>query len=134
MSGGARSLSLLALGAFAAHFDHWALGGEARCIGGGANTGRQFVVVDMHRAAAAVADQEDTVMQAARMAVGDKGVGALNPADEVVHDEQVENAIDAIRRYPCLLYTSDAADERSSVDLGGRRIINKKKSERKSRR
>ena len=28
----------------------------------------------------------------------------------------------------CLLYTSDAADERSSVDLGGRRIIKKKKS------
>src|SRR5678815_2805514 len=25
--------------------------------------------------------------------------------------------------YDCLLYTSDAADERSSVDLGGRRII-----------
>ena len=29
--------------------------------------------------------------------------------------------------YACLLYTSDAADERSSVDLGGRRIIKKKK-------
>ena len=28
--------------------------------------------------------------------------------------------------YICLLYTSDAADERSSVDLGGRRIIKKK--------
>ena len=28
----------------------------------------------------------------------------------------------------CLLYTSDAADERSSVDLGGRRIIKKKTS------
>ena len=26
----------------------------------------------------------------------------------------------------CLLYTSDAADKRSSVDLGGRRIIKKK--------
>ena len=26
----------------------------------------------------------------------------------------------------CLLYTSDAADERSSVDLGGRRIITNK--------
>ena len=26
----------------------------------------------------------------------------------------------------CLLYTSDAADERSSVDLGGRRIIKQK--------
>mgnify|MGYP003381601456 CR=1 FL=1 len=32
---------------------------------------------------------------------------------------------------PCLLYTSDAADERSSVDLGGRRII-KKKNDRQS--
>ena len=30
----------------------------------------------------------------------------------------------------CLLYTSDAADERSSVDLGGRRIIKKKNEER----
>src|SRR5678815_4031817 len=30
--------------------------------------------------------------------------------------------------YTCLLYTSDAADERSSVDLGGRRIIKKKKN------
>ena len=29
----------------------------------------------------------------------------------------------------CLLYTSDAADERSSVDLGGRRIIKKKNNE-----
>ena len=28
----------------------------------------------------------------------------------------------------CLLYTSDAADERSSVDLGGRRIIKKNNS------
>eukprot|EP00658_Telonema_sp_P-2_P071313 TRINITY_DN60593_c0_g1_i1.p2 TRINITY_DN60593_c0_g1~~TRINITY_DN60593_c0_g1_i1.p2 ORF type:complete len:125 (-),score=21.81 TRINITY_DN60593_c0_g1_i1:94-468(-) len=27
---------------------------------------------------------------------------------------------------PCLLYTSDAADEEDSVDLGGRRIIKKK--------
>ena len=27
--------------------------------------------------------------------------------------------------YTCLLYTSDAADERSSVDLGGRRILKK---------
>ena len=32
----------------------------------------------------------------------------------------------------CLLYTSDAADERSSVDLGGRRIIKKKKKTQES--
>eukprot|EP00658_Telonema_sp_P-2_P024235 TRINITY_DN19735_c0_g1_i4.p2 TRINITY_DN19735_c0_g1~~TRINITY_DN19735_c0_g1_i4.p2 ORF type:complete len:163 (+),score=32.23 TRINITY_DN19735_c0_g1_i4:762-1250(+) len=30
--------------------------------------------------------------------------------------------------YSCLLYTSDAADEEDSVDLGGRRIIKKKKN------
>ena len=30
------------------------------------------------------------------------------------------------QRCDCLLYTSDAADERSSVDLGGRRIIKHK--------
>ena len=33
----------------------------------------------------------------------------------------------------CLLYTSDAADERSSVDLGGRRIIKKKNTEQRNR-
>ena len=35
---------------------------------------------------------------------------------------------------PCLLYTSDAADERSSVDLGGRRIINKKIKKKKDKK
>ena len=35
--------------------------------------------------------------------------------------------IEILKHFPvCLLYTSDAADERSSVDLGGRRIIKKK--------
>ena len=37
-----------------------------------------------------------------------------------------------LRSTRCLLYTSDAADERSSVDLGGRRIIKKKKREEDS--
>src|SRR5678815_4245346 len=35
---------------------------------------------------------------------------------------------DDLRAWTVLLYTSDAADERSSVDLGGRRIIKKKKN------
>ena len=38
------------------------------------------------------------------------------------------------RRRICLLYTSDAADERSSVDLGGRRIIKKNKVENRRKR
>ena len=37
-------------------------------------------------------------------------------------------------QYNCLLYTSDAADERSSVDLGGRRIIKKKKKQKMNER
>ena len=37
-----------------------------------------------------------------------------------------KNGIAIVHNGICLLYTSDAADERSSVDLGGRRIIKKK--------
>src|SRR5678815_3615096 len=36
---------------------------------------------------------------------------------------QVTGSMFSSNEVPCLLYTSDAADERSSVDLGGRRII-----------
>src|SRR5678815_4871576 len=41
------------------------------------------------------------------------------PLDAVMHFASPASPQD----YLCLLYTSDAADERSSVDLGGRRII-----------
>ena len=51
-----------------------------------------------------------------RFALSDTGPGI--PADEL------PRLFD--RYWNCLLYTSDAADERSSVDLGGRRIIKKK--------
>ena len=37
-----------------------------------------------------------------------------------------------IKTCTCLLYTSDAADEEDSVDLGGRRIIKKKKQKNKA--
>ena len=49
-----------------------------------------------------------------------------------IHDDvEVEREVIALEDYlyDCLLYTSDAADERSSVDLGGRRIIKKKTSQ-----
>ena len=42
--------------------------------------------------------------------------------------------VERFRSGICLLYTSDAADERSSVDLGGRRIIKKKKKRTKKRK
>ena len=41
------------------------------------------------------------------------------------YSEAAENLRLLIMSYPCLLYTSDAADEEDSVDLGGRRIIKK---------
>ena len=55
-----------------------------------------------------------------------------NASREVEHHRVTAGEVDRIEVSgvnivgACLLYTSDAADERSSVDLGGRRIINKK--------
>src|SRR5678809_1406589 len=46
---------------------------------------------------------------------------------EVIRFEHTPHPVEYEMYYSCLLYTSDAADERSSVDLGGRRIIKKKK-------
>ena len=62
----------------------------------------------------------------------DPATGQLISSDDLFMDWAVTNlTLDAsigdgryiYKNYPCLLYTSDAADERSSVDLGGRRII-----------
>ena len=59
----------------------------------------------------------------------DDVISILYAKDEVINIERLPDEINipGFRTYgPCLLYTSDAADERSSVDLGGRRIIKKK--------
>ena len=52
---------------------------------------------------------------------------------------ETEHAATIVRTYPiyvcvCLLYTSDAADERSSVDLGGRRNIKKKNDKKQEKK
>ena len=54
---------------------------------------------------------------------------ALGYQREFVYFEDFEHGAGG---YTCLLYTSDAADERSSVDLGGRRIIKKKTTDRRA--
>ena len=51
------------------------------------------------------------------------GAGKGHHVDARIAHELVADLARILR---CLLYTSDAADERSSVDLGGRRIIKKK--------
>ena len=56
-----------------------------------------------------------------------------NPSQDIPPDRRLQRSDRQARHvadschHPCLLYTSDAADERSSVDLGGRSIIKKKK-------
>ena len=49
----------------------------------------------------------------------DHRAGRQRGAFELVKPDQVA--------WPCLLYTSDAADDLLCVDLGGRRILKKKK-------
>ena len=58
------------------------------------------------------------------------GVFVNAGADEILHTVSKLNlkGVQLSGDETCLLYTSDAADERSSVDLGGRRIIKKKKN------
>ena len=60
---------------------------------------------------------------------------SLRCYDQVIREKGEETAravrhvysdSERVKEASCLLYTSDAADERSSVDLGGRRIIKKK--------
>ena len=66
------------------------------------------------------------------MCIRDSVEGKLAYSAQEVEIRDVDQTIEIF--YPagksflstCLLYTSDAADERSSVDLGGRRIIKKK--------
>ena len=42
----------------------------------------------------------------------------------ILNEQNLQEKIDNV--YPCLLYTSDAADDLLCVDLGGRRMIKKK--------
>ena len=64
------------------------------------------------------------------LGVADRGArvpGMFGMPSVKVGSQKMDASIDARMINTCLLYTSDAADERSSVDLGGRRIIKKKK-------
>ena len=65
--------------------------------------------------------------------VGHGALGGVEHLPRLLQLRRVVGVVDQLQRQPCLLYTSDAADERSSVDLGGRRIIKKKKTTAKER-
>ena len=67
--------------------------------------------------------------QAMKQRLGKVSEGGGKKAIDKLHEKGKLHARERIKF--CLLYTSDAADERSSVDLGGRRIIKKKTSKKK---
>ena len=90
---------MTASGAVAApstHFDHRLFGPKAGRLGGIADARRQLIVIDVRRPAADIADKEDAIVQASRMGIGEIGVGAFNPHRDIVGDEQIEDAIDAV--------------------------------------
>ena len=71
------------------------------------------------------------------MCIRDRIMGYLSNSqadDSAKHQERCKNTAGRTCAIAggCLLYTSDAADERSSVDLGGRRIIKKKNNKHNS--
>ena len=55
------------------------------------------------------------------------GQVVLKPLTHAIYRPAITGGDNVPRTGGRLLYTSDAADERSSGDLGGRRIIKKKK-------
>ena len=59
--------------------------------------------------------------------------GIAHEFDAVLAD-RLRHLLDVLAQVvDCLLYTSDAADDLLCVDLGGRRIIKKKKTSRAAR-
>ena len=57
---------------------------------------------------------------------GEFGTAMFFPRDVFLYAGLL-GGIEVVNSYACLLYTSDAADDTPCVDLGGRRIIKKKK-------
>ena len=74
-------------------------------------------------------------LEPAWLAVLDEYLGQYRPTDTLFTctarnlEYVLRDLAEEAELSTCLLYTSDAADERSSVDLGGRRIIKKKTQE-----
>ena len=89
---------------------------------------RDFVLRRGHFVVASLEGNTDAVEFT--LDLGHDGVGRVG-IDRLLHRAEAGTATS--ERRACLLYTSDAADERTSVDLGGRRFIKKKNNRKKKK-
>ena len=110
-------LARLAVAAGATDFDDRPARGKACRRRGLPDAAGQRVVVDVHCLPASIADQEDAVVQAVGMSNGDIGAGAFHPPLAFRSDEQVEDAIDAIRGNPAALLVRNSPGD--VVGAGG---------------
>ena len=89
----------------------------------------QFEITDLaHKLGITVVyvthDQTEALTMSDRVAVFNDGViQQIAPPDELYESPENSFVAQFIGENNCLLYTSDAADEEDSVDLGGRRIL-----------
>src|SRR5664280_2865795 len=88
----------------------------------GPNIVRNLVGVEGTRVLA-VADNRPVARERSQKA--NPGMQVTADASEVISSTEIDAVaiITPVWTHFCLLYTSDAADEEDSVDLGGRRII-----------
>src|SRR6185369_4586460 len=77
-----------ALAALAANLDNRARRGKSCVLGRFAHAACQRIVIDVHGLSAIVADEENAIVQAAGVLVGDIGIGALDAPGEIGADEQ----------------------------------------------
>src|SRR5678809_1726075 len=108
-----------AFGGFPTRYPHWRFGMDYEQLSKGYEFGLQKIyemVINTHPAYAYLLEGNSLVDQKIVMA---------HVAGHVDFFKNNYYFSKTNRKMICLLYTSDAADERSSVDLGGRRIIKK---------
>ena len=80
------------------HFYDRTLGDEILGGGASADSGGEAVVIDMDSLATIGANQKDAIVHTAGMGVHNIGIGAFDTDREIVHHEQVEDAINAVGR------------------------------------
>ena len=100
------------------------------CIGIQCTTRPEYIITYLAamRCGAILAgfNSQYTPLEVSRLAVLARPAVLVLQADAAARLQPFMPSLTSVR-HTCLLYTSDAADERSSVDLGGPRIIQKKK-------